>query len=190
MMLKSSMRPLDQKCRLRTPPGGAKRSSGGRKLDYLEHLREKQKVRRTYGVMERQFRACYKRADRSSVPTGVALIRLMESRLDNVVYRMGFAVTRSQSRQMVSHGMVLVDGCRINIPSYQVSPGQAVSLTGKACAMQIVKVAVDLAQSQQFFSDWVEVDYDSYRGVYKDYPPHDVVAAGINDNLIVEYYSK
>ena len=190
LMLKSPSRPLEQKCRLKTPPGGAKRSGGGgRKMDYLEHLREKQKLRRIYGVLERQFRNYYQRADRSKKATGLALIQILESRLDNVVYRLGFAVTRAQARQMVSHKLVYVDGKKINIPSYQVSPGQSISLVEKAHRLSMVKSAVVWAQTNQT-PEWMEVDFEKLQGVYRELPDREAVALDINENLIVEYYSK
>ena len=189
LMLKSASRPLEQKCRLKTPPGGAKRGGGGRKLDYLEHLREKQKLRRIYGVLERQFRNYYKRADRSKKATGLALLQILESRLDNVVYRLGFAVTRAQARQMVSHKLVCVDDKKINIPSYQVKPGQKISLVEKAQQLTMVKSAVVWAQTNQP-PEWVEVDFEKLQGVFRTLPDRDAVALDINENLIVEYYSK
>jgi len=187
-MLKSPGRPLEQKCRFKTPPGGNKRS-GGRRVDYLEHLREKQKLRRIYGVLERQFRNYYERADRSSKATGLALLQILESRLDNVVYRMGFAFTRAQARQMVSHKMVMVDGRRVNIPSYRLKPGQSVELSDKAKKMQMTKDAAVWSQTQML-PDWMEPDYEKMSGVYKNHPERDAVALEINENLIVEYYSK
>lgn len=190
LMLKSASRPLEQKCRLKTPPGGSKRGGGaGRKLDYLEHLREKQKLRRIYGVLERQFRNYYKRADRSSQSTGLALIQLLEARLDNVVYRMGFASTRAQARQMVSHKLVQVNGKCINIPSYQVSAGDGINLSDKAKSMQIVKDAAIWAQAQTL-PEWLELDFENMQGVYKNHPQREETALEINENLIVEYYSK
>ena len=189
LMLKSSSRPLEQKCKLKTPPGGAKRSGGGRKMDYLEHLREKQKLRRIYGVLEKQFRNYYKRADRSKKATGLMLIQLLESRLDNVVYRLGFAVTRAQARQMVNHKLVQVDGAKVNIASFQVVPGQRVSLVEKAKKLQMVKDATVWAQTQ-VTPEWVEIDFENMHGVYKNMPKRENVALEINENLIVEYYSK
>lgn len=191
LMLKSAAgKPLEQKCRLKVPPGGHKRSGGGsRKMDYLEHLREKQKLRRIYGVLERQFRNYYKRADRSKKATGLALIQLLESRLDNVIYRLGFASTRAQARQMVSHKMVRVDDKKINIPSFQVVPGQRISLADRAKSMQMVKDAAVWAQTQES-PEWMEVDFENMHGVYKELPKRESVALEINENLIVEYYSK
>lgn len=189
LMLKSGSRPLEEKCRLKTPPGGNKRSGGGRKMDYLEHLREKQKLRRIYGVLERQFRGYYQRADRSSKSTGLTLMQILESRLDNVVYRLGFASTRAQARQMVSHKMILVDDKKVNIPSYQVSPGQTIVLTDKAKNLQMIKDAIVWAQTQPL-PEWVESDFEKMSGIYKDRPSLESVAMDIDEKLIVEYYSK
>ncbi|MGI9297239.1 MAG: 30S ribosomal protein S4 [Gammaproteobacteria bacterium] len=189
LSLKSGVKKLEDKCRLKVTPGGNKRGAGGRRSDYLEHLREKQKLRRTYGILERQFRNCYKRADRARAATGAALIQILESRLDNIVYRMGFATTRAHARQMVSHKMVLVDEKSSNIPSRAVAVGQAVSLTEKARGMQMVKEAAQLAQSRPP-AEWLDVDYDNMRGVYREAPTREAAAPEVNENLIVEYYSK
>lgn len=189
LSLKSGVKKLDDKCRLKSVPGGNKRGAGGRRSDYLQHLREKQKLRRTYGLLERQFRNCYKRADRARAVTGLALIQILESRLDNLVYRMGFATTRAHARQMVSHRMVLVDDKLSNIPSCAVAAGQTVSLTGKAREMQMVKEAAQLAQSRPA-AEWLDVDYDKMRGIYREAPSREAAAPDINENLIVEYYSK
>ncbi|MCH9704968.1 MAG: 30S ribosomal protein S4 [Proteobacteria bacterium] len=189
LMLKSASRPLEQKCRLKTPPGGVKRSGGGRKMDYLEHLREKQKLRRIYGVLEKQFRNYYKRADRSTKATGLALLQILESRLDNVVYRLGFAATRAQARQMVAHKLVQVEDRVSNIPSMQITPGQRISLVEKAKKLQMVKDATVWAQTQEM-PEWVDADFENMQGVYKQLPKREAIALEINENLIVEYYSK
>ena len=189
LMLKGANRPLEQKCRLKTPPGGPKRGGGGRKMDYLEHLREKQKLRRIYGVLERQFRNYYARAARSKQPTGLALIQLLESRLDNLVYRLGFAMTRAQARQMVSHKLVCVEGRKVNIPSFQVMPGQAVSLVPKGKSLRMVQDSSVWARTQEL-AEWLEVDYEKMQGIYKELPKRESVALEINENLIVEFYSK
>ena len=188
-MLKSAKRPIEQKCRMKSPPGGIRRSGGGRRGDYLEHLREKQKLRRIYGVLERQFRRYYHMADRSSKATGGVLLQLLESRLDNIVYRMGFAATRAQARQMVSHKMVLVNGKKVNIPSYQVAVGQTVTLTDKAKKLQMVKDALDWAQTQ-VMPEWLVVDAENISGVFQSLPEREALAFEVNENLIVEYYSK
>lgn len=188
LALKSGARKLEDKCRLKSPPGGSRRMSQ-RRSDYADHLREKQKLRRTYGLLERQFRNCYRRADRARSATGAALIQILESRLDNLVYRMGFASTRAHARQMVSHKMVRVDGKPVNIPSCAVSVGQTVSLSDKAREFQMVKEATALAQTRPP-AEWLDVDYDALRGVYRELPSRQLAAADINENLIVEYYSK
>lgn len=188
LSLKSGVKKIEDKCRFKVTPGGNKRG-GGRRSDYLEHLREKQKLRRTYGLLERQFRNCYKRADRARAATGAALIQVLESRLDNLVYRMGFATTRAHARQMVSHRMVLVDDKLSNIPSRPVAVGQTVSLTEKARGLQMVKEATQLAQSRPV-AEWLDVDYEDMRGVYREAPAREAAAPDINENLIVEYYSK
>lgn len=189
LSLKSGVKKLEDKCRFKTAPGGNRRGAGGRRSDYLEHLREKQKLRRTYGLLERQFRNCYKRADRARAATGAALIQILESRLDNLVYRMGFATTRAHARQMVAHRMVLVDDKPSNIPSRAVAVGQTVSLTEKARGLQTVKEAAQLAQSRPA-AEWLDVDYDGMRGVYREAPQREAAAPDINESLIVEYYSK
>lgn len=188
LSLKSGVKKLEDKCRIKTLPGGNKRGTG-RNMDYRDHLREKQKLRRTYGLLERQFRNCYFRAERARGATGTVLIQILESRLDNIVYRMGFASTRAHARQIVSHKMVRVDGMPVNIPSYDVAVGATVSLTDKARGLQMVKESVELAQSRPA-SEWLEVDYDAMRGVYRERPAREAAAPDINENLIVEYYSK
>lgn len=188
LSLKSGVKKIDDKCRFKTFPGGNKRG-GGRRSDYLDHLREKQKLRRTYGLLERQFRNYYRMAARARGATGTALVQILESRLDNLVYRMGFAATRAHARQIVSHKMVLVGGKPVNIPSYLVPPGGEVSLTGKARGLQTIKEAAALAQSRPP-NEWLDVDYESMSGVYREPPSGEAAAPGVNDNLIVEYYSK
>lgn len=188
LSLKSGVKKLEDKCRIKTLPGGNKRGAG-RRSDYLDHLREKQKLRRTYGLLERQFRNCYFRAERARGATGAALIQILESRLDNLVYRMGFASTRAQARQIVSHKMVRVDDKPVNIPSFHVHVGASISLSDKARGMQIIKDAVELAQSRPA-AEWLDVDYDAMRGSYREVPSREAAAPEINENLIVEYYSK
>lgn len=188
LMLKSGQKEITKKCRLTSPPGGLRRG-GGRKSDYHTHLREKQKLRRIYGVLERQFRRYYGMADRSAKSTGTVLLNILESRLDNVIYRMGFASTRAQARQMVTHKMVRVDGQQINIPSYQVAPGQTVTLIDRAKELLMVKEAVVRAQGR-VLPTWLEIDFDNIRGVFKTYPEREDLAYEVDANLIVEYYSK
>lgn len=188
LFLKSGVRPIDSKCKIDSPPGqhGARR---GRLSDYAVQLREKQKVRRFYGVLEKQFRNYYKKAERQKGATGENLLRLLEGRLDNVVYRMGFGSTRAESRQLVSHKSILVNGKAVNIPSYQVSPEDVVSVTEKARAQLRIQSALQLA-GQRAPIDWVEVDATKMEGVYKRFPDRSELPPEINENLIVELYSK
>jgi len=188
LFLKSGVRALDSKCNIETPPGmhGARR---GRLSEYGVQLREKQKVRRIYGVLEKQFRNYYKEAARGKGATGENLLQLLEGRLDNVVYRMGFGSTRAESRQLVSHKAILVNDKTVNIPSYQVKPGDVVSVREKAKNQLRVKGALDLSSSRAPVS-WVEVDANKMSGVYKSVPERTELPADINENLIVELYSK
>ncbi len=185
---KSGVRPIDSKCRIDNPPGehGARRT---RLSDYAVQLREKQKVRRIYGVLEKQFRNYYKKADRQKGATGENLLRLLESRLDNVVYRMGFGSTRSESRQLVSHKAILVNGRIVNIASYQVAPDDVVSVAEKARGQLRIQAALQVA-SQRAPVEWVDVDATKMEGVFRRYPDREELPAEINENLIVELYSK
>ena len=185
---KSGVRSIDSKCKLETPPGqhGATR---GRLSDYGLQLREKQKVRRIYGVLEKQFRNYYKEAARLKGATGENLLQLLERRLDNVVYRMGFGATRSESRQLVSHKAILINGKAVNIPSYQVKPSDVVSIREKAKNQARIKAAIELSQSREAVT-WVEVDEKKMEGVFKALPERSDLPAEINENLIVELYSK
>jgi small subunit ribosomal protein S4 len=188
LLLKSGVRPIDSKCRIDSPPGqhGQRR---GRLSDYAVQLREKQKVRRFYGVLEKQFRNYYKKAERQRGATGENLLRLLESRLDNVVYRMGFGATRAESRQLVSHKAILVNGRPVNIPSYQVAPEDVVSVSEKSRAQLRISSALQLA-SQRAPVDWVDVDATKMEGVFKRQPDRSELPPDINENLIVELYSK
>ncbi|KAA1171601.1 30S ribosomal protein S4 [Marinobacter salinexigens] len=188
LFLKSGVRALDSKCNIETPPGmhGARR---GRLSEYGVQLREKQKVRRIYGVLEKQFRNYYKEAARLKGATGENLLQLLEGRLDNVVYRMGFGSTRAEARQLVSHKAILVNDKTVNIPSYQVKPGDVVSVREKAKNQLRVKGALDLSASRAAVG-WVEVDASKMSGVYKSVPERTELPADINENLIVELYSK
>ena len=170
------------------PPGqhGQRRT---RLSDYATQLREKQKVRRIYGVLEKQFRNYYKKAAGTKGSTGENLLQLLEGRLDNVVYRMGFANSRSESRQLVRHNGISVNGSRLNIPSYQVQPSDVVSINEKSRAQLRIKSAIDLA-SQRGISDWIDVDSKKMEGVYKTRPERSELPADINEHLIVELYSK
>ena len=188
LFLKSGVRALDSKCNIETPPGmhGARRS---RLSEYGVQLREKQKVRRIYGVLEKQFRNYYKEAARIKGATGENLLQLLEGRLDNVVYRMGFGSTRAEARQLVSHKAVLVNDKPVNIPSYQVRPGDVVSIREKAKNQLRVKGALELAASRAPV-EWVEVEANKMTGTFKAVPERTELSSDINENLIVELYSK
>jgi small subunit ribosomal protein S4 len=188
--LKSPARGIESKCKLNQPPGQHGSSRRMRLSDYALQLREKQKVRRTYGILERQFRNYYKLAAQQKGATGENLLRLLESRLDNVVYRMGFAVTRAQARQMVSHKGIMVNGQTVNIPSYRVKPEDVVAVRDKAKNQLRVKEAVALSQEMDLVPAWMEVDSKKLEGVFKTYPDRDQLSPDINENLIVELYSK
>ena len=188
--LKSPARGLESKCKLNQLPGQHGSSRRMRLSDYALQLREKQKVRRTYGVLERQFRNYYKLAAKQKGATGENLLRLLETRLDNVVYRMGFAVTRAQARQLVSHKGILVNGQTVNIPSYRVKPEDVVAVRGKAKEQLRVKEAATLSQEMDLIPAWVDVDSKKLEGTFKAYPDRDELSPDINENLIVELYSK
>jgi len=188
LFLKSGVRALESKCKVETAPGqhGARR---GRLSDYGVQLREKQKVRRIYGVLEKQFRNYYKEAARLKGATGENLLRLLESRLGNVVYRMGFGSTRAEARQMVAHKAILVNGAAVNIPSYQVQVGDVISLREKAKKQLRVQSAIALA-AQRGEPEWIEMNSDKLEGVFKSLPDRQDLSSEINENLIVELYSK
>jgi len=188
LFLKSGVRALESKCKVETIPGqhGARR---GRLSDYGVQLREKQKVRRIYGILERQFRNYYKKAAQLKGATGENLLQLLESRLDNVVYRIGFGSTRAESRQLVSHRAVLVNGSVVNIPSYQVKAGDVISLREKAKKQLRVQSALALA-SNRGDTEWIDVDSDKLEAVFKSVPDRQDLSSEINENLIVELYSK
>ena len=189
LLLKSGVRPLDSKCRADTIPGQHGAARRQKPKDYAVQLREKQKVRRFYGVLERQFRNYYKAADRQKGATGDNLLRLLERRLDNVVYRMGYGCTRAESRQLVSHKAILVNGATVNVPSYQVSPADTVAVREASRGQLRIRQALDLA-SQREAVEWVEVDSEQMSGVYKRDPDRSELPREINENLIVELYSK
>jgi len=170
-------------------PGQHGRSRRSKIVGYGLQLREKQKVRRFYGVLERQFRNYYKLADRQKGATGENLLRLLESRLDNVVYRMGFGSTRAEARQLVSHRAIAVNGKRVNIPSYQVRPHDVVSVADKAKGQLRVQAALQLAATRAAV-DWVDVDTDRKEGEFRRFPDRNELPQEINENLIVELYSK
>ena len=188
LFLKSGVRALESKCKAEAIPGqhGARR---GRLSDYGVQLREKQKVRRIYGVLEKQFRNYYSEAARRKGATGENLLQLLESRLDNVVYRMGFGATRAEARQMVAHKAILVNGTVVNIASYQVKAGDVVSVREKAKKQLRVQSALALA-AQRGEPEWIEVDSDKLEGVFKSVPDRQDLSSEINENLIVELYSK
>lgn len=188
--LKSPARGLESKCKLTQPPGQHGASRRQRLSDYALQLREKQKVRRIYGILEKQFRNYYKAAAQEKGATGENLLRLLEGRLDNVVYRMGFAVTRAQARQLVSHKAISVNGSQVNIPSYQVRPGDVVAVSDKAKNQLRIKEAVALSQDMDLVAAWVDVDATKLEGNFKDYPDRNDLPPDINENLIVELYSK
>jgi small subunit ribosomal protein S4 len=188
LFLKSGVRPLESKCRSESAPGqhGQRR---GRLSDYGVQLREKQKVRRIYGVLEKQFRNYYKAAAKIKGNTGENLLALLESRLDNVVYRMGFGSTRAESRQLVAHNAILVNGQKVNIPSFNVQAGDVVSLREKSKKQLRVQTALQLA-AQRGDVDWVAVDSNKMEGTFSRSPDRADLPAEINENLIVELYSK
>ena len=188
LFLKSGVRPIDSKCKIDHAPGqhGVRR---GRLSDYAVQLREKQKVRRIYGVLEKQFRNYYKKADRQKGATGENLLMLLESRLDNVVYRMGFGSTRAESRQLVSHKAITVNGSLVNIASFQVRPEDVVAVAEKARGQLRIGAALQLA-SQRSAVDWVDVDAEKMTGTFKRLPDREELPQEINENLIVELYSK
>ena len=188
LFLKSGVRSIDTKCKIDTAPGqhGAKKP---RLSDYGKQLQEKQKVRRMYGVLERQFRNYYSEAARRRGNTGENLLQLLECRLDNVAYRMGFGATRAEARQLVSHKAILVNGKVVNIPSFQVSPDDVVSVREKANKQLRVSAAIELA-AQREQPSWVEVDTQKKEGVYKRLPERSDLSDDIEEQLIVELYSR
>ncbi len=188
LFLKSGARPLDSKCKAETAPGqhGIRR---GRLSDYGVQLREKQKVRRLYGVLEKQFRNYYKKAARKKGATGENLLQLLECRLDNVVYRMGFGSTRAESRQLVSHKSIVVNGKLVNIPSYEVSPGDVIAIREKSKKQLRVQSALELA-AHRGRPEWIDVDVNNMQGTFTSIPERIDLPSEINENLIVELYSK
>lgn len=189
LFLKSARRSLDTKCKLDSRPGqhGAKST---RISEYGTQLREKQKIRRMYGVLERQFRTYFDKAIAKRGATGEVLLQMLESRLDNVVYRMGFAVTRAQARQLVAHKAILVNGKKVNIPSYQVKPGDAIALTERARSQLRVQEAATVFDTMDLRPGWVEVDSKKFEGTFKTVPDRGDLPSDINEALIVELYSK
>jgi small subunit ribosomal protein S4 len=187
--LKSRARPIETKCQMEKPPGQHGDSRGRRQSDYALQLREKQKLRYIYGILEKQFRNYYKKAARKKGATGENLLKLLEARLDNVVYRMGFGTTRAESRQLVSHKAIVVNGTVVNIPSFQVSPEDLVEVREKA--RKQVRIQDSLAIAEQLgFPDWVDVDTKKMEGRLKAIPDRTDLPADINESLVVELYSK
>jgi small subunit ribosomal protein S4 len=188
LFLKSGVRPLESKCRADSAPGqhGQRR---GRLSDYAVQLREKQKVRRTYGILEKQFRNYYKSAANTRGNTGENLLALLEQRLDNVVYRMGFGATRAESRQLVSHNAILVNGKRVNIPSYSVQAGDSIAVRDKSKKQLRIQAALKLA-AQRGVPEWLTTDSDAMQGMLSRVPDRADLSSEINENLIIELYSK
>jgi small subunit ribosomal protein S4 len=189
LFLKSGIKPLESKCKLESPPGAAQGARKGRLSDYGLQLREKQKLRRMYGVLERQFRTYYKKASKMKGSTGENLLKILEGRLDNTVYRMGFAATRAEARQLVSHRAVLVNSKIVDVPSYQVSAGDSVEIREKAKKQTRIQSALAIA-SQVGFPEWVQVDDQKMVGILKQVPAREDILPDINENLVVELYSK
>lgn len=188
LFLKSGVRAIDSKCKIDTVPGqhGARKA---RLSDYGVQLREKQKVRRIYGVLEKQFRNYYRDAARQKGNTGENLLQLLEGRLDNVVYRMGFGATRAESRQLVSHKAIMLNGRVVNVPSFQVSPEDVICVREKAKKQARIKASLEVA-GQREKPTWVEVDAAKMEGAFKRLPERSDLSADINEQLIVELYSK
>ena len=189
LFLKSARRSIGDKAKFDSKPGQHGRTSGARTSDYGLQLREKQKVKRMYGVLERQFRRYFEEADRRRGNTGANLLFLLESRLDNVVYRMGFGSTRAEARQLVSHKAITVNGASVNIPSYMVKAGDVIALREKSKKQNRVVEALQLA-AQVGMPAWVEVNAEKAEGVFKSVPDRDQFAADINESMIVELYSR
>jgi small subunit ribosomal protein S4 len=189
LFLKSGVKPIESKCKFTVPPGGIKGERRTRLSDYGLQLREKQKLRRMYGVLERQFANYYEEAARRSGATGENLLKLLECRLDNVVYRMGFAATRAEARQLVSHKALSVNEQVVSIASYQCKAGDIVQIREKSKKQLRIQGALTVAQ-QVGFPEWVEVNDKEMRGVFKAVPAREDVLPDINENLVVELYSK
>jgi small subunit ribosomal protein S4 len=189
LFLKSARRSIDSKVKFESKPGQHGRTSGSRQSDFGTQLREKQKIKRMYGVLERQFRRYFAEAERLQGNTGTNLLTLLESRLDNVVYRMGFASTRAEARQMVSHKAITVNGSVLNIPSALVKANDVIAVREKAKKQIRIADALKLAESNGFPA-WVQVDATKMEGVYKKAPDRDEFASDVNESLVVELYSR
>lgn len=189
LFLKSPARSIDSKCKFDRPPGVKAAGRRPRMTVFGTQLREKQKLRRMYGILEKQFRGYYDEAARISGSTGHNLLQLLESRLDNVVYRLGFGVTRAESRQLVSHKSIMVNGKKVNIPSYQVKPGDVVEVVEKSKKQLRITSALEIAD-QIGFAPWVEVDVAAVKGTYKALPERSELSPDIDESLVVALYSK
>lgn len=189
LFLKGRGRSLEGKCKIDTLPGAQGTQRRQRLSDYALQLREKQKLRHMYGVLEKQFHNYYKKAAGDKGATGVLLLQQLESRLDNVVYRMGFASTRAEARQLVNHKAISVNGYPVNIPSYQVRVGDTVAIRNRAKHQPRILESLQVA-SQLGISEWVEVDEKGLKGTFRAVPDRDQVLPDINENLVVELYSK
>ncbi len=189
LFLKSPARTIDSKCKFDRPPGIKVAGRRARSTVYGTQLREKQKLRRMYGVLEKQFRNYYKEAARIPGSTGLNLLQLLESRLDNIVYRLGFGVTRAEARQLVSHKSIMVNGKKVNIASYQVQPGDEIEVVEKCKKQLRITAALEIAQ-QIGFVPWVEVNASAVKGDYKSLPERAELAPDINEALVVALYSK
>ena len=188
LFLKSGVRAIDTKCKIDRVPG-VHGSRHGRLSDYGGQLREKQKVRRIYGVLEKQFHNYYKEATRLKGNTGESLLQLLESRLDNVVYRIGFGATRAEARQLVSHKAILVNGRVVNIPSFSVIAKDTISVCEKAKKQSRVRASLEVSRQREK-PDWIDLDEEKIEGVFKRLPERSDLSADINEQLIVEFYSK
>jgi len=189
LSLVSTRKSADAKCKLAVKPGQHGAKSGAKTSDFGVQLREKQKIRRIYGILERQFRKYFAEADRIKGSTGENLLKLLESRLDNVVYRMGFGSTRAEARQLVSHGAITINGKKVNIPSCQVKSGDTIAVAEKAAKQTRVQEALSLGE-QIGFPTWVEVNVKKFEGVFKNAPERSELSSDMNEQLVVEFYSK
>jgi small subunit ribosomal protein S4 len=190
LSLKSPARAVDSKCKLEQKPGQHGAARKGKLSDYAVQLREKQKVKRIYGLLERQFRSYYAKASRKKGNTGESLLQMLEQRLDNVVYRMGFAVTRTQARQLVSHKAIEVNGKKVNLASFQVKAGDSITVSENSRSQLRIQEALTLSQEMDLAPSWVEVDAKKFSGLFKAVPERTDLPSDINEALIVELYSK
>ena len=189
LFLKSPVRSLESKCKIDKVPGQSAQARRPRATVYGTQLREKQKLRRIYGVMEKKFRAYYAEAARIKGATGEVLLSLLESRLDNVVYRMGFAVTRAEARQLVTHKSIKVNGQLVNVPSFQVKAGDEIEIREKSKKQLRIQSAIEIAE-QIGIPGWLEVDSKAMKGVFKSAPDRSDLSADIDESLVVALYSK